>query len=360
MVQYFCCRLAPQGIGDQVSQLQRLYNLGRSFGLEYLFQTLPPQRLSPGFDATDFLGLDLDERRVEEFTDHEIVAVDGALASFALAKGQPLETVLPEQMPKRAIVEFVHSPKLYCNGIPVPVRHTIDLRAKLIQRHGGQILVRRSNRLSVCVHIRQGDCTWVRSGKKYVFLGTRKITSNPDDVDVQRAPRIEDYVPVMDALVTQLAGVPYDIGVYSDGPTNIFPNQPGRAGRLLYACALRDERVIHWLRLNRTDNPLQALYNPMSDPEVRRESEQVQTGLQRFIARYPGSTPVIGTSKSLTAAAIIAFASADIVLLARNATVFPLLGLGDPQDQAVLTLSSPISESMSRVERLLAKRAVGS
>ena len=53
-------------------------------------------------------------------------------------------------------------------------------------------------------------------------------------------------------------------------------------------------------------------------------SEQVQTGLQRFLARYPGSTPVIGTSKSLTTAAILAFTSADVVLLARNATVFPL------------------------------------
>ena len=37
-----------------------------------------------------------------------------------------------------------------------------------------------------------------------------------------------------------------------------------------------------------------------------------------------------------------------VLALARNPTVFPLLGLGDPQDQAVLTLRSPISESMSR------------
>jgi hypothetical protein len=164
----------------------------------------------------------------------------------------------------------------------------------------------------------------------------------------------------MDVLVRQLAGVPYDISVYSDGPTNIFPNPSSRAGRLLYAWALRDERVIDWFRLNRTDNPLHALYNPMCDPAVQREFEQVQTGLQRFLARYPGSTPVIGTSRSLTNAAILAFATADVVLLARNATVFPLLGLGDPQDQAVLTLRSPISENMSRVECLLERRGVGS
>jgi hypothetical protein len=36
--------------------------------------------------------------------------------------------------------------------------------------------------------------------------------------------------------------------------------------------------------------------------------------------------------------------------------VFPLLGLGDPQRQAVLLLSSPMAENMERLEHFLANR----
>ena len=113
---------------------------------------------------------------------------------------------------------------MYSGGIPVAMRYRIDLRAKLIQRHGERILATSgSNRLTICVHIRQGDCTWVKSGDKYVFLGMRKITSNAQDVDLRRAPKVDAYFPLLDALVARLHGVPYDLTVYSNGPSNIFP-----------------------------------------------------------------------------------------------------------------------------------------
>ena len=215
MPRYFCCRVTPSGIGDQVSQLQRLYNIGKSFGLEYLFQELPSNRWSPDFDAWDFLGLGLGERRVKEFPDHEIVSVDGATASYALMDGHPLASVLPPGIPDRAIVEFVHSDQMSSGGIPIPMRHGIDLRAKLIRRHGERIAATgRSNRLSICVHVRRGDCTWVKSGDKYVFLGMRKITSSSDDIDLQRAPKVDAYFPLLDALVARIHGCSYDLTVY--------------------------------------------------------------------------------------------------------------------------------------------------
>ncbi len=224
MPRYFCCRVIPSGIGDQLSQLERLYNIGRSFDLEYLFQELPANRWSPDFDAWDFLGLGLGERRVKDFPDHKIVSVGGAAASSALRDGRPLSSVLPPRTSDRTIVEFVHSDEMYAGGIPVAMRYRIDLRGKLIQRHGERILATSgSNRLSICVHVRQGDCTWVKSGDKYVFLGMRKITSDAQDVDLRRAPKVDAYFPLLDALVARLRGIPYDLTVYSDGPSNIFP-----------------------------------------------------------------------------------------------------------------------------------------
>jgi len=262
-------------------------------------------------------------------------------------------------MPERAIVEFVHSPRMYNHGIPVPVRHTIDLRAKLVERHGKHVVATgRSNRISICVHIRQGDCTWVKRGNRYVFLGMRKITSDPEDVDLRRAPPIDAYVPVLDALVGRLDGLSYDIKMFSDGPANIFLDGPSRSGRILYELARHDGRFIRWLRLNRRGNPLQAFYNPMCDGEVRQAYEQAKTGLQRLAARYQNCALVIGTSKALTADTILAFASADIVVLARSPGAFPLLGLGDPQNQAVLLLASPLTENRKRLEDFMANREV--
>jgi hypothetical protein len=356
--QYFCCGFTPNGIGDLISQLQRLYNLGRSFGLEYVFRQLPRNRWSPELDESDFLGLALGERRIEDLPDHTIVSVDGAAASHALKDGRPLASVLPASMPSRAIIEFVHTGDMYSNRIPVPIRFEIDLRAKIIQRHGeGVFSAGRSGRLSVCVHIRQGDCTWVKRGQQHVFVGKRKITSNPRDADLQRAPQVDEYVPLLDAIVERLGGLPYDLRVYSDGSASMFPVRSIWRERLLYELARREERLLDWVHVDRTGNPLQLFYNPMSDPQVRQAYEQVATALPRLIERYEHATLIVGTSGALTSSAILAFASADIVVLARNRWVFPLLGLGDPQKQAVLLLTSTIGENMKHVEELLSRRA---
>ena len=358
MTRHFCCRLSPSGIGDHISQLQRLYNLGRSFGLEYVFRELPTNRWSPDLNESDFLGLGIGEKRIEDFPDYEIVSVDGAAASYALQDGRPLSSVLPPKMPERAIVEFVHSGKMSSNGIPIPILHKIDLRARLIERHGDQARSSgRSNRLSVCVHIRQGDCTWVKHGDHYVFLGMRKITTNPEDVDIRRAPQVDAYAPLIDAVVARLGGAWYNLKVFSDGPANIFEGRSCAGGTVLYDVARRDQRYLRWMRLDRRINPLQSLYNPMCDADVRRESEHVKTALQRLVARYQNASLVLGTSGALTAAAILAFASADIVVLARNPWVFPLLGLGDQENQAVLLLTSPIAENMKLLEDRLTNRA---
>jgi hypothetical protein len=355
--QYFCCGFTPNGIGDLISQLQRLYNLGRSFGLEFVFRQLPRNRWSPELDESDFLGLAIGERRIEELPGHTIVTVDGAAASHALKEGRPLSSVLPAAMPSRAIIEFIHTGEMYSNKIPVPIRFEMDLRAKMIQRHGERVFNSgRADRLSVCVHIRQGDCTWVKRGEQYVFVGKRKITSNPDDVDIRRSPRVDDYAALLDAVTQRLGGLPFDLRVYSDGPASLFPVRSTVRERLFYELARREERLLDWSRIDRRGNPLQMFYNPMSDPEVRQEYEKVATALPGLVERYKNATLIVGTSGALTSAAILAFASADIVVLARNRWVFPLLGLGDPDNQAVLLLTSTVAENMERVEELLGKR----
>ena len=337
MPRYFCCRVTPSGIGDQVSQLKRLYNLGKSFGLEYLFQELPANKWSPDFDAWDFLGLGLGERRVTDFPDHEIVSVDGAAASYALMDGRPLASVLPRRMPDRAIVEFAHSGEMYsgrhscahaswhrssCKAGPAawrahhdhhqPFQPAFHLRARSARRlHVGE----KRRQIRLCGNA-ENHVEFPRSRPIACPEGRRLLPSSGRPRRTPPRCFLRSY------------------GV-SDGPTNIFPLVSSRHGRILYELARRDERLIQSLRLNRRGNPLQAFYNPMCDAEVRREDEHAKTDLQRLVARYEHSRLVVGTGRELTAATILAFASADVVVLARNPWVFPLLGLGDPQGQAV-------------------------
>ncbi len=95
----------------------------------------------------------------------------------------------------------------------------------------------------------------------------------------------------------------------------------------------------------------------MCDAEVRREYEDAKTDLQRLVARYAPSTLVVGTGHERTAAAILAFASADVAVLARNPGVFPLLDLGDPRRQAVLLIAASAAENMKRLEDLMVRRS---
>jgi hypothetical protein len=106
--------------------------------------------------------------------------------------------------------------------------------------------------------------------------------------------------------------------------------------------------------------PLRPFYNPMCDEEVRRAYGQLRAELLGLAARYAHASIVIGTSKAVTADAILAFAAADIVVLARDPGQFPLLGLGDPKRQAVLLATLPIADNMRRLEDLLALRERGS
>ena len=356
MIRYFCCRLTPSGIGDQLSQLNRLHDLGRRWGLEYLYRDFPRNRWSPDFDAADFLGLGLGEQRVEDHPDHALVSVDGAAALRALQEGRPLESLLPGRAPPRAIMELVHSSTMYSLGAPVQLQYPINLREKLLQRHGAQILQRGpKDRLSVCVHVRQGDCTWVRRGDRYVFLGMRKIASDPQDVDLRRAPHAEDYVPVLDDMAACLRERPWSLTAFSDGPANIFPQPSNLRGRLLYRLALQEPRLIDWLRLTRSRHPLHGFYNPMCDDTVVRAYEHARDAVHRLVARYPDARLVVGTSRALTEEAIIEFATADVAVLARSHMAFPLLGLGDPQKQAVLLLTKDKVENQSSLEQLLSR-----
>ena len=356
MIRYFCCRLTPSGIGDQLSQLNRLHDLGRRWGLEYLYRDLPRNRWSPDFDAADFLGLGLGEQRLEGIPDHALVSIDGAEALRALQEGRPLESLLPARVPPRPIIELVHSSTMYSLGTPVQLRYPIKLREKLLQRHGAQILQRRRpDRLSVCVHVRQGDCTWVRRGDKYVFLGMRKIASDPQDVDLRRAPHAEDYVPVLDDVAERLRGRPWSLTAFSDGPTNIFPHPSRLRGQLLYRLALHEPRIIDWLQLARSRHPLHGFYNPMCDDVVVRAYEHARDAVHRLEARYPDVRLVVGTNRALTEEAIIAFATADVAVLARSRMAFPLLGLGDPEIQAVLLLTKDRVENQASLEELLSR-----
>ncbi len=354
MPRRFCCRLTPSGIGDLVSQLNRLHDLGVRAGLEYVYREFPRNRWSPDFDAADFLGLGLGEQRLEDLPGARLVSVDGADAARALAEGRPIESLLPRGTPPDAIVELVHSDALYTHGAAVELRHPLDLRGKLVRRHGAEILTRRRpGEISVCVHVRQGDCTWVRRGDRYVFLGMRKIATDPSDVDLRRAPGPDAYAPILAEVAARLAGRAWSLAVYSDGPMNLFAQPAGPMGRTLFALSLREPRLVNWLRLARPRHPLHALYNPMSDDEVVAAWEQASGALQRLVAPYPGAQLVVGSDRALTEQAIVAFATADVVVLPRSRMAFPLLGLGAVEQQAVLLVSKSLDENRATLDAQL-------
>jgi hypothetical protein len=93
----------------------------------------------------------------------------------------------------------------------------------------------------------------------------------------------------------------------------------------------------------------------MCDDTVVRAYEHARDAVHRLAARYPGARLVVGTSRALTEEAIIKFATADVAVLARSHMAFPLLGLGDPQKQAVLLLTKDKVENRSSLEQLLSR-----
>lgn len=356
MIRYFCCRITPSGIGDMLSQLNRLYDLGRRWGLEYLYRDLPTNRWSPDFDVSDFLGLGLGERHLEEIADGEIVSIDAARASLALEERRPLETLFAQEPSPSTIVEFVHSDTMYSRGRKLRLEYPIALRKKLLERQSARLAASRDqDSLSVCLHIRQGDCTWVSRGTRRVFLGMRKIAKDGRDIDVMRAPPADAYANLLDAVDLTLQGRRWTLRVFTDGPRNVFVAPAPWYGNVLYRPALLEPRILRWLRLASSRNPLHGLYNPMCDSVVTREYEHLLSATTRLTAGRENAVVCMGTSRSRTEDAILAFATADIAILGRSEMAFPLLGLGDPQQQAILLLSNSDDSNRRTLDRVISR-----
>jgi hypothetical protein len=354
MPRYFVCRVRPSGIGDQLYQLRSLYNIGRSFCLAYLHQRLPANDWAPELDHTDFLGLGLGERNVLDFPDLKRVEVDAFSAARALAAGQTLADVLPKAHPSPDVVELVFSARLYGPERPrVPLRFPFDVRKKLLQRHASRLrTIHRPDHLTICVHVRRGDITWVRIGQNFVFVGQHRLATRHDDEAVRRGPPIEDYHRLLTPVLSELGTRPCAVKTYSDGRYSMFPQAPRRGTRHLSRAALRHPKLFRLLALLDNRTPLGALYNPFADRDVQQGFTRVDAELAEMCS-WPNGELHLGRDAKHTEEAILAFAAADIVIMATNPGRFPLLGMLDPATQAFLALKDPVEVNLERLRAVL-------
>lgn len=220
-----------RGIGDQLYQLQVLYNLGKTAGWEYVHDASPTAWVNRDradvptrFDYHDFLGLSLEERRLSEFSGTPFAPLGARdVLSHVLAGAPPRVDC--------GHVRLVFDPWLYDDyekeppERALPCRHRIDVARKYA-------LAR--NKDPIALPFRAGTAPIV------VFLRMMELAfyENEGDVVVPCFPGdalVKSYVnppsrvlPLLRALFDALGSRPREVWVYSDG----LPDRAWLAARI--------------------------------------------------------------------------------------------------------------------------------
>jgi hypothetical protein len=208
------------GIGDQLFQLQVLYNLGRSAGWHYLHDTTPgawvnhdrptlPQR----FDYHALLGLTLGERSLSEIPTPKFVELDARRLLEKL-------TSKSDYAPTKRIVRLRFHPWFYHHyerspsERAVPCRYRLDVERTyaLARRDDPIALPFRSGTIPIVVFLRLMELVF------YEHDGSVVVPSFPRSKFVAGHVNPPSRVLAMlQALVALLAPRPCEIWVYSDG-----------------------------------------------------------------------------------------------------------------------------------------------
>ena len=132
------------------------------------------------------------------------------------------------------VLRLCFSPCLYSSSKDRPTfipTFYFDLAAKFRARHPDLDRHRETagppRRNVIAVHVRQGDCTWIEHEGSYFFTGMRAVTSEPNNVNLLRAPDPVRLMSVLDLLLKAAPTEQFDIAIYSDGVESRYNENPG-------------------------------------------------------------------------------------------------------------------------------------
>lgn len=333
---YFTCKLIRNvGIGDQLYQLQTLYNLGRSLGLTYVHSPLPPSRWCQNLDLTQFLGLDVGEEILENYKSFRIKNIDSHQAASCLMGTEENSKDVLFSNPSKSIYRLVFSEKLYLENpdyIEIPFNHPFRFRDKFLAAQKNRNIPNpfSGKLVSIAIHIRRGDCTWVEDDGKYFFPYMNKLIDvDPEDVDVGRAVPSEQYLTLLDKIFEKYDQSLFELRIYSDGIPEEFWMETNYFEKFKYRFLNGKFNFIF------NQNQCKTKFNDqIFNDTVKAKFHSLRNEFDSF-KRYPNVTLRIGSGVELTKEIIAAFATADIALVAREDS-FPEVGLRDPDDRRIL------------------------
>jgi hypothetical protein len=315
-------------------QLSLGYDLGRACGLTYV-HTPFRNRWCPSLNATKFLGLDIGERKIEEFSGWKFLDVHFIKAYDCHVAGKPLESLIsaaalrPKVMYRFDFEAAERKSAIYNLPIAIP---QLRLASRFRAIHASkldQINPFKTDKIKVALHIRRGDCTWVEyEGKAYFTYQHKYVALDSGDVDLTRALPMSYYTNTLDLLFSLAPKEEFEIRVYSDGHK-----------RSLFPCKEALKALCHSMNLlnilrKTTRRPLNYLPYNRSYCDGFTKSEFCVLG--NFDADI---TMCIGQSEEVTKETIAAFAFADVSVIARPFS-FPDLVAEESQIK-ILPSSSP-------------------
>lgn len=354
---YFTCKFIKNvGIGDQLYQLQTLYNLGKSLGLTYVHAPLPPSRWCQNLDLTEFLGLDIGEETLETYKNHRRIDLDAHTVAARFAAGDTLEKICPLLHRSNIIYRLIFSEKLYLENpsyIELPLKYKFDLRKKFLnnqRRSKAPLNPFQGNLISIAVHIRRGDCTWLEDDGRYFFPYMNKISdANSEDVDVGRAVPNEEYLKLLDTIFEQYDQKLFALKIYSDGIPELFWIDMSLFQKIKHR--FETGGLTSLLKKNQPGIPCT---NSIFHSDLRQRFHALKNEFDVY-KKYANVTLRIGSDPALTKEIITAFAMADIAIVAREDS-FPEVGLRDPEDQRILmNVKTDQSDNIALIQNLLAR-----
>jgi hypothetical protein len=334
---YFTCKFIKNvGIGDQLYQLQVLYNLGKILGLEYVHSPIPPSRWCQQLDISQFLGLEIGEKTLESYKDHRIVDIDAYKLADCFVSQSGLSHVLKVSRKSKVIYRIIFSEKLYLENpcyIDIPLKFKFNLREKFLlaqEKSLNRYNPFKKNLISVAVHVRRGDCTWLEDNGKYFFPYMNKIIdANPNDVDVRRAVPTQEYLKLIETIFERYNPNLFEIKIYSDGiPAQFWMNLN------LF------QKIKYWLAtgklgfiLNR-NHKITKYNNNMFSENFKKRFYELKKEFDVYV-QHPNIMMRVGKNAELTKEVITAFGMADISIVARDDS-FPEIGLHDSESCRIL------------------------
>lgn len=349
---YFSIELSVAGIGDMLSQYKRLYNLGISLGLHYAHRKFPKTFHCPDLNLDDLLGMSINETLFEDLIGLEVIEIDAFELICWLESGKILEEFLKKTGYKsNYILQIKWNGNLYFYKNKLNLKDNIDLTKKFNLRWNDKITKNSAitKTLNIGIHIRRGDCSWIKIGKKYFFTSVPFVTDDPNHINVKRAPALNVYMDQFNKVLRILKenkafeDIKIECKIYSDGIPEKFWIFSKVKYLFLFLCLQIIPSKFLNSRFKSKKIKLSELFKVMHNFKIFKK-EITQWANLTNISLIEGKSP------EQTIDTIRFFATADIAIVGRPMGAFPLIGL-NLKKQAIIIPSMNNDE----IEHLLLK-----